>query len=450
MTAATQGVIRGLQRRIEWFVIGALVIVGALATWFRVPWGHQDRVWAEDGTEFLLDQVSGDGWSSLFLGYTGYQHFLPRILTAAITSAIDMRWYAIAVFAVCSLVVGAVAAGVFVLARSVVPWMPARIALASITFLIPLASQEVSGNLADLHTYMMWLAPWLLFYVPRSWFVSVICGILAFIVVATEIQAVFFVFLLLFRLAPRYARSWPIFGGLAAGAILQVVTVFTSERHSAEGTLSVPSLVLGWLINSAGTVVVTDPDRMKALLATSGVMVAFVVLVPVLVAGIYALVRGGVPQRVMVIALALGSAAVYAGSALANSADWFRYFEVGLTNSDALLVGSRYGVASGMFLLAIIPIGIGVLFERLTLEWPERRGRAQAWAGGLSAILVVALVALGNPSISMRGDAERWSGAVDAAAVACEEGRADGGIALPVAPFREVVLTCEQLGLTAD
>jgi hypothetical protein len=189
---------------------------------------------------------------------------------------------------------------------------------------------------------------------------------------------------------------------------------------------------------------------MKALLATSGVMVAFVVLVPVLVAGIYALVRGGVPQRVMVIALALGSGAVYAGSALANSADWFRYFEVGLTNSDALLVGSRYGVASGMFLLAIIPIGIGVLFERLTLEWPERRGRAQAWAGGLSAILVVALVALGNPSISMRGDAERWSGAVDAAAVACEEGRADGGIALPVAPFREVVLTCEQLGLTAD
>ncbi len=192
--------------------LAAIILVATVAiTWFRVPGSHRDRVWAEDANIFLAQAISEGPWRVLFEGYAGYQHLVPRIVVAGIYPFFDLGDYPRIVYAICAVITGAVAVAVFALSRDLVPFLPSRVALGLITALIPLATQETVGNLADLHTYAMWLAPWLLLYRPRTWPSSVGWAVVAFLTVMTEIQAVFFVFLIAFGLRRASRRAWPIF-----------------------------------------------------------------------------------------------------------------------------------------------------------------------------------------------------------------------------------------------
>ncbi|WP_460774815.1 hypothetical protein [Microbacterium sp. GXF7504] len=445
MTAATP-VRRDLRDRIggsRWLPVVTIVlitVVGAVITWFRVPDGEQDRVWAEDANIFLHEALEYGPWNVLFNGYAGYQHFVPRLVLAVIFPFFDLADYAVLVFAICSVLTGLTAAGVYWLSRDLVPWVPARLTLAAVTLVLPLATQETVGNLADIHTYAMWLVPWLLLARPRTWGTSIGWALVTFAVVGTEVQAVFFVFLLAFRLRPRDRLSWPVGAAFLVASALQIGTAVLMGRSTGNGPLSVPSTVLGWMVNTVMPLVTADPVTIRAWILAGGVTVALIILVPLTAAAVIALVWGNGDQRVLTIALLLGSAAIYAGSAWANSDVWFMYAEEGLGEIERLVVNIRYGVASGMMLVAVVPVAAAVIVRRAAgRTWPRV-------VAGLACLGLVAVLSYGSTmTLSIRNWVGPWSPAVAEAVAECADAPATGVVTLPVAPDRSIDLTCEQV-----
>ena len=109
---------RDLRRRLRgsrWLPVLTILLItiaGAVITWFRVPAGDQDRVWAEDANIFLHEALEYGPWTVLFNGYAGYQHFVPRLVLAVIFPFFDLADYAVLVFAICSVLTGLTAAAV--------------------------------------------------------------------------------------------------------------------------------------------------------------------------------------------------------------------------------------------------------------------------------------------------------------------------------------------------
>lgn len=431
---------RPVRRVPDLVLVLVLAVVGAIITWFRVPPGHHDRVWAEDANIFLAEALQRGPLAVLFEGYAGYQHFVPRVVVAAIFPFFDMAAYPIIVFVITAVLTGLVGAGVYWLSGDVVRWRPARVSLALVTFLIPLATQETVGNLADIHTYAMWLTPWLLLYRPKSWGTSTGWALVAFATVATEIQAVFFVFLIFFRLKRTDRLAWPVFGGFILGAALQVATAVAMGRSTGNGPLSIPSTVAGWLINSVMPLVTANPDLIRRLVLHYGLAVSLVILIPLALASAVALWWGTGDHRLITVALLLGSAAIYTGSAWANSASYFMYAEEGLENIDVLAVNIRYGVASGMMLVAVVPVACDALLK----SFPAVKALPSLAAAACAGMIIV--IAVGSTmTISLRDWVPVWSEAVEQARIDCVEDSPDAPVILPVAPDRTVELRCSDV-----
>jgi hypothetical protein len=176
----------------------------------------------------------------------------------------------------------------------------------------------------------------------------------------------------------------------------------------------------------------------RGWLLESGLLVAVLILIPILAAATLVLVRGDAGQRLLVVALLLGSAAIYTGSAWANSGFWFMYAEEDLVDLGVrLALNIRYGVASGMMLVAVIPVAAAVLVRR----WGGHLvGRVLAWA---ACVAVVAVLANGaTMTVSIRDQVDRWSPAVERAEVVCATDIAPDEVTLPVAPDRSVDVSC--------
>lgn len=430
-----------LRASVEYATALLLTVAGAVVTWFRVPGDHRDRVWAEDANIFLVQAIERGPWSVILEGYAGYQHFVPRFVVALIYPYFDLASYPVLVFAICSLITGAAAAAVFWLSRDLIPWWPARVGAAAVTVLLPLATQETVGNLADIHTYAMWLTPWLLLYRPRTWGSSVGWAVVTFAATLTEIQSVFFVFLLAFGLRRADRRKIPVFAAFLVAGTIQVLTSLFVQRTTGEGPLSVGSTVMGWMINTVMPLVSADPQTIRQWVIESGMTSALLILIPIAAAMLVTLIWGTANQRLLAITMMLGSAATYTGSAWANSGFWFDYAAEPLADVGIrLAVNIRYGVASGMMLVAVMFVAAAVARRR--------------WAGsrtvGFGALVVctavVGVLALGaTTAISIRDRVDRWSPAVTDAARACGGLPADGTVTLPVAPDRSVDLACSDV-----
>lgn len=448
--AAPHRVSARLRSWIEGAAVPVIVFIGAWATWARVPADHRRRPWAEDANVFLDEAVRDGAWNVIVHGYAGYQHLIPRLVIAAIYPFFDIARYPMLIFAICSVLVGVAAAAVFWLSRDLVPWLPARLTLAAITVLLPLSAQETIGNLADLHVYALWIMPWLLLYRPRHWATSMAWALVAFALGMTEIQAAFFFWLIPFGVRRTNVRAFPVFAGFLAGSAWQVVTAVRVPRPPGEGPLSIGSTFLGWMVNTVIPLVQANPDSVRALVQASGVLIAWAVLLPILAAAVFTLWRGSPDQRLLTVALLLGSAATYTGSAWANSSDAFRYAEIGLDHIEALVVNIRYGVPAGMLLSAIVPIAAAIL---ATTGRPgtgatetARKGPIPAAWAAICCVVVVAIMWHGDlDTFSLRATVPEWPAAVTAALHDCGSTTPPATVTLPVAPWRSLTMSCADL-----
>ncbi|PDQ34196.1 MAG: hypothetical protein B5766_12620, partial [Candidatus Lumbricidophila eiseniae] len=354
--------------RFSWFrtplTIVVLLVFGVGVSFLRVPSALYDYVWAEDLGLFLREATIYGPWNVLVEGYAGYQHLVPRIMTALIVNVFPLRWYAVAVFVACAVVVGLVVVAVYWLARDLVPWTPARLVLALIPAILPLSAEEVLGNMANLHTYMVWLVLWLVLARHRSWAGASFWAVIAFLAIMTEIQAIPLLLLLPVVLWRPDPRSWPTAIVLAIGAAWQIITALTVERTIDEPyTYTLPALGKGWLINVVAPLVFSKPDNLRAQLVERGFLVPVLILLPFLVAFVLILIRGSGYDRLLGITVAVISGGLYAGCVVLNNfgAVEFERFSHSDWAATTAIFNVRYGVAAQFFLAALIPIAANLL-----------------------------------------------------------------------------------------
>jgi hypothetical protein len=334
----------------------AILIVGTAAAWLRLPAAAQGTLWAEDARIFLNQAVHMGPFPALFNSYAGYLHTVPRMIAGLTVQFVPIELWANSMAAGSCLVAAGVAALVFVCSRDIVGWLPARLVLASITILVPLAPREVLGNTANLHWYFLWLTPWLLLYRPRSRSGAWMLGVAALLAALTEIQMAAFVPLLLWRFRDRV--RWPVRALFLVGVAAQVVTTLLWPRgHSTADLIGPASLAYGYLINCVMTIWIPSALDIGKLLTGVGPIACIVFLLPFLAAAVWGFRYGGRLKRVVIGTLLLGSVVLYVTAIEISPGTFYDYASM-TTQQLANPWLARYGVVPSMMLLALIPIAV--------------------------------------------------------------------------------------------
>ncbi|WP_066515873.1 hypothetical protein [Curtobacterium ammoniigenes] len=431
------------QRRGGRGTLGQLVPIGVIAlpsalAWSRLPAIARGTLWGEDGKFFLADNLQHGSLGSLFIPYQGYLHLVPRLIVDVAVHITPIGDFARTITAITVLVVGGVGALVYVLSRDVIDAPAMRLALAVVPALAPLSPVEILGNAANLHSFLLYLTPWLFLARPRTWWTAAALGGVAVLVGLTEIQTILFVPLLALR-RPSL-RSLPVTAAALVAACCQVVTSLLYPRTPPAGaTDSVRDVAVGYVLEPFAQSFVGNSASVGAAVARWG---ALVVVVPFLGALGYlavALWRGSARHRLLIGALLWGSAITWSASVLVNHIVEFRFAEYTAAQLRALGT-SRYAAVGSLFLLAALVVATDVY-----LGAAERPLRLIGWAAAVGVVVVFVVNVV--PSTTTRDQGPLWSPQIQNARVACAAHNAPPGILIQEAPHPpwSVVIPCAMI-----
>ncbi|WP_182046795.1 hypothetical protein [Curtobacterium sp. ME26] len=408
-----------------------VAVLAATLAWYRLGPVARGTAWAEDAGVFLRERLQYGFEGTLLRPYAGYLHVVPRLVVDVAVSR-PVEQYALTVSALSCAAVGLVAAGVFVLAREVVPAWPLRLVLAAVPVVVPVVPYEVSGNAANLHWFALVVAPWLFAHRARSWWSAAVVAVAAAAVVLTEPQALLFTPLLVLAWwrapgSPGWSvlRALPVTVATVAAGAAQVLTATTSVRESRPGGPAVADVVVGYLLQP----VAGSWDRRLGVVGHAVVAHGWVVLVAPTVAlvlvGTAAVLVGSWRARALVVALGLGSVVVWAASLVANaSADghWAALDVAGLQGQTP----TRYAAASAVLLVSSAVLAAAVLVQRT-----GGAGRLVGAAVGWCVVTAVVAAAVANvaPAASVRAGGPEWEPQVSARIGLC---RAEPDLVLDV------------------
>ncbi|PPF67015.1 hypothetical protein C5E16_09990 [Clavibacter michiganensis] len=451
--------VRSASRLPAWLVI--LVGVGsAIVTWGRVPGDARATVWAEDGGRFLPARAQDGFWSTLFAPYDGYLHLWARGIVGAASTWFPLDLFAPVVVALCSLAVGGVAVLVLVCSSSVTTWLPARIALAAVTVLLPVAPVEVLGNAANLHWYLLWGSFWIVLHSPRTWRSSIGLAVVGLTFALTEILTLLLAPLVFWRFL--HARSWPVRAAYAIGLMAQAATTLADTRVFRDPA-SIASDAIGY-VAVVGTSIYLPTDAMLgALVSRTGWWIGLVLLLPFAASAVYAFVRGRAVVRVAVVGLVGLSLAVWGISFGLNMG--FPDYDYAVFAPEQWLgvYVLRYAALSSLCLTALPVLAAVTLHDRGAARRealardavqddvapvapvdPATRGETVVIAparrtreGAPLAILVllVGLLAVNlTPGDTRRTDQPSWRAGVEAARSECAAEPAPREAVVPIAP----------------
>lgn len=401
-----------------------MLVIGAVVSWFRLDAVTRGTIWAEDGAIFLAGALEGNPFGIVLEPYQGYLHALPRLVSATLVIALPVDAWAIGLTAASCLVVGAVAALVFVCAREVVVWLPARVAMGALTFLVPLAPYEVLGNTANLHWYLLWLAPWLLLATPRRTWSAVLLGVAGALAALTEIQMLLFVPLLAWR--ARDPRRWIVGAGVLLGGALQIAASIIAPRSAGSGEPPpLLSTAEGYLLHGPMAAVAPTTQVIAQWVLLFGWWGALAVLALFAAAAVWVLVRGNAVERVAVSALVVGSVVTWSAAYGLNAEPYQFYSVVRLQDAVALII-TRYGVVPALLLLGVVVLATSVA---------RRNGVFRAGSIAiLCATIALLTVATVVPHSSERSAGPAWEDGIDASRDRCAIAGPDAAQKVPLAP----------------
>lgn len=293
--------------RIPGWVVGiGFFVAAAMAAWWRQPKVARGTMWAEEGSPFLQEALDHGAWGVIFLPYQGYLQVVPRLLTAIALGNVPIEKISTTLTALCCMV--AALAGVVVLAcsRAVLPTTSLRLIAASITVLAPAMTHEVLGNTPNLHWYFIWMTPWILLSVPRTYKSSTVLSVIVLLATLSEIQLAVFVPLCAWRWRER--KRWPIYAALIVGAISEFVVTLVWPRHYPVIPATPQNLVFGYFLNVTVPLVAPTAATWHLVVSSIGIVRtgAFLLLMT-LVIGIFALWKGSAVQRLATVTLTLGA-----------------------------------------------------------------------------------------------------------------------------------------------
>jgi len=403
-------------RWVEAALVAAIAVLATLAAWLRLPPIAQRTVWAEDGTIFLNDAISGNPLEHLFAGYMGYLQFVPRVLADLTVALVPIDRVGLVLNLASCAVAGLCAALVYWCAQDVVPARALRLVLAAITIGAPLLPIEVLGNAANVHWLFIWTMLWVLLYLPRTRVGAWMLGLVAVVAALSDIQLLFLV--PLFFVRRRSSLVWPPRIGLALGLVAQIVTSLLSPRQAHSGGLG--GAVRAYIGQTALATYIPDAKLLDRALSDWVVLWSILAIAPFVVTLVFVLRRGAPLQRVAVLYLVPGSAVLWTADSFLNG-----YGGAALTPHAFTFV--RYAVVPSMFLLASI-----VLLAQVMLSRPARATRV---AGIVAALAVLALIAIHFiPYDTNRSNGPTWDAAIDRAQAACDTAPARASQPITTAP----------------
>lgn len=424
------------------------VLIGCLsafAAWSRVPAIARDTLWAEDGRNFLQDALSFGPLDSLFLPYAGYLHTLPRIVAALTVQFVPVQFFALSMTAGACLAAGVMASIIYVCTRDVISWVPARVLIASLTVLAPLVPREVLGNMANLHSLVLWTMLWVLLYRPRTRAGRYALTVFALLGTLTEIESVFLLPLLLWQ--PKDRRRWTVRSAYLLGVAIQLtVTVIVPRGHNGNPPVGFPSILYGYLINSVVPLWVPQ-NSIGSAVAWGGTLLCLALLVPFLIALFIALKWGSAVQRVAAIALAAGSAVVYSVSVIENPSSIYDYARMSAAALRTLWL-ARYGVIPSMMLCSLLLLAAGIIIARRnavsgseTKRRPSRNMFIQLAVAGLVALLLVQFV----PQNTRRSSGPQWQPQIAALQSECQRAADSHSVAIDETIHWHVDVHCRRI-----
>jgi hypothetical protein len=186
-------------RTTPWGLVVALLAVaaGTVVCVVRQP-NALNTIWAEDGKIFYTQVLSKGVARSLLTPYNGYAHVVPRLL-ALLASAFPLGDAAKALTISASVVTAGVAVLVYRVTGNYLRSTWVRLALAAFVLLLPGAQNEVLGNIANLHWYLLFASFWILLWNPRHGWEVAIGAAVVFLGAASDPLALLFLPLVVLR-----------------------------------------------------------------------------------------------------------------------------------------------------------------------------------------------------------------------------------------------------------
>lgn len=369
-----------------------LVALVALAVGLvRTPSPVRHRLWAEDGRVFLGGALAGDG---PLTSYDGYLHLVPRLLAELVVALVEPGSYDVAVKVLALGVTALVCAATWALTADLLTrwWTRALVALTPV--LLPAVAVETLGNAANLHTFGLWLVPWLLLHRPSSRAASAGWALVAVLVGLSEILTVLLLPLLL--VGRRDTLRWPPRVALLGALAAQVATTLTHPRpESARAPWDAADLAVGYLGQVGGALWSGSGAPAALLVDTAGTLGLLVLLAPTVAALGTALVLGSPTHRLLAVTFVAASVLPWSASAAVNFRPWmdFASWEPDRWRSALL----RYAASAGMFLLALVWVAVDAALDGVapTARTGGARARLRPTVVRVAAVAVaVAVVAL--------------------------------------------------------
>lgn len=395
-------------RPVRWYWLTAAVLLGALVSLGRGPGVLRvlDTVWAEDGSAYLTDVLNHNPAWTVVRPLNGYFVVVPRLL-ALPTRLVPVEWGPAVLTVEAALVTSLMAVAVYVVSRSYLRHPLARLVAAAPVLAVPVGANiaaEASNNVATLQFAAVYLALWLVLWVPARRGAAVAAALAVVAVAATTFLAAVLIPLALLRLYARRDRySIVMVGGLLLmlAANLTVLAVGWTARPvilpsrwdpvwavSTVVDWALPHALFGYRISGNGAQAV-DPAWL--------VWVAWPIVVVIL---LLAVTRQTRPQWKL--------AAVLGTTALAL---------VGATIMQYGGTELRYVIASELMLFAALA---ALLLPRPLASGGYRRRRFLVLAPLVAlSVGLVLVMASSYRTTGPRASLASWSTAVDQARVAC-------------------------------
>lgn len=367
----------------------ALVALVALAVAVvRTPSPVRHRLWAEDGRVFLGGALAGDG---PLTPYDGYLHLVPRLLAELVVALVEPGSYDVAVKVLALGLTALVCAATWSLTADLLTrwWTRALVALTPV--LLPAVAVETLGNAANLHTFGLWLVPWLLLHRPSSRAASAGWAVVAVLVGLSEILAGLFVPLLL--VGRRDALQWPPRVALLGALAAQVATTLTHPRpESARAPWDAADLAVGYLGQVGGALWSGSGAPAALLVGAAGTLGLLVLLVPPVAALVATLALGSSTHRILAVTLAAASVLLWTASATVNFQPWmdFASWQPERWRSGLL----RYAASAGMFLLALVWVAVDAALDGVAPAARAAEARARLRPAVVRAAAVAVAVAV--------------------------------------------------------
>ncbi len=223
-----------------WMAGGVFVVVTALIlARLQVRGDALNHVWAEDGRVFLVD-AQRHGVASLFYVYAGSLYTVPRVLVIA-GEALPIGDYATYTVVVSALVVGALAAFVYLAAARILRSSGWAAVAALGMALAPALAFESLGSIANLGWYFIYAAMWAMLVPPggpRPYAATIVAGLAAL----TTPLAVLVAPAAVVRHGRKDAlHGWPL-RALLVGEVIQAIGLALGSRSGAGPIRRGPSL----------------------------------------------------------------------------------------------------------------------------------------------------------------------------------------------------------------